>query len=40
MSDKLDFYEQDIKNNFEKQQKFKNQSEIALFQKSAKIYCE
>ncbi|AFB20984.1 hypothetical protein [Rickettsia canadensis] len=38
MGDKLDLYEQDIENNFKKQQKFNNQSEITLFQKSAKIY--
>ena len=38
IGDKLDLYEQDIENNFKKQQKFNNQSEITLFQKSAKIY--
>ncbi|ABV73381.1 hypothetical protein A1E_02180 [Rickettsia canadensis str. McKiel] len=38
MGDKLDLYEQDIENNFKKQQKFNNQSEITLLHKSAQIY--
>lgn len=36
MSIKLDSYEQDIEDNFEKQQKIDDSSEIALLQKFAK----
>ncbi|MGL4226236.1 MAG: CopG family antitoxin [Rickettsia sp.] len=38
MSIKLDPYEQDIEDNFEKQQKIDDKSEIALLQQSAKAY--
>ncbi|HJD59719.1 MAG TPA: hypothetical protein LFW20_03480 [Rickettsia endosymbiont of Omalisus fontisbellaquei] len=38
MSIKLDPYEQDIEDNFEKQQKIDDKSEIALLQKSAKAH--
>ncbi|XVN44713.1 MAG: hypothetical protein RCG16_03445 [Rickettsia hoogstraalii] len=38
MSDKLDFYEQDIEDNFEKQQTIDDKDEIALLQKAAKIH--
>jgi len=38
MSIKLDSYEQDIENNFEKQQKFDDKDEISLLQKSAKAH--
>ncbi|HJD55588.1 MAG TPA: hypothetical protein LFW21_02890 [Rickettsia endosymbiont of Pyrocoelia pectoralis] len=38
MSVKLDDYEQDIEDNFEKQQKIGNPALIALFQKSAKAH--
>ena len=38
MSIKLDSYEQDIEDNFEKQQKIDDRSEIALLQKFAKAH--
>ena len=38
MSIKLDSYEQDIEDNFEKQQKIDDRSEIALLQKICKAH--
>nr|WP_202068536.1 hypothetical protein [Rickettsia tillamookensis] len=38
MSIKLDPYEQDIEDNFEKQQEIDDKSEIDLLQKAAKIH--
>ena len=38
MSSKLDPYEQDIEDNFEKQQKFNDKNEMALLQKAAKAH--
>ncbi|XVN41973.1 MAG: CopG family antitoxin [Rickettsia endosymbiont of Argas persicus] len=38
MSSKLDSYEQDIEDNFEKHQKFNDKDEIALLQKAAKVH--
>ena len=38
MSSKLDSYEQDIVDNFEKHQKFDDKNEIALLRKAAKAH--
>ncbi|ASX28222.1 hypothetical protein BA173_05340 [Rickettsia sp. MEAM1 (Bemisia tabaci)] len=38
MSSKLDSYEQDIEDNFEKHQKFDDKNEIALLRKAAKAH--